>query len=103
MTTHQPTFVLYNSCDQQPYFTLRATNHEATLASETYTSLSAAKAGIEAVRTPSRRPTSSVLRSVNHEIVGTSEIVLNERETGRGDCGVSTRGAGRGGGWAVIE
>lgn len=86
MTTHQPTFVILTSDNQQLYFTLRASNHEVVLTSETYTSLSAAKSGIEAVRTAAQSPSNFkpmvsrkevpyfVLRSANHEVIGTSEM-----------------------------
>ncbi len=85
-STHQADFVILQSNDDQIYFTLRAANHEVVLTSETYTSLSAAKNGIEAVRTAAaipdnfQRRTSTlnepyfVLRAANHEIIGTSEM-----------------------------
>ena len=100
MTASQAEFVIYNSADGQIYFTLRASNHEVVLTSETYTSLSAAKNGIEAVRTAAQAPTNFkpmvsrkeepyfVLRSVNHEIIGTSEMYSTnaKRDEGIAAC-----------------
>jgi uncharacterized protein YegP (UPF0339 family) len=85
-TQHQADFILLQSKDDQTYFTLRAANHEVVLTSEMYTSLSAAKNGIEAVRTAAQlddnfvRKSSHdgqpyfVLRAANHEIIGVSQM-----------------------------
>ncbi len=79
-----PTFVILTSTDGQTYFNLRASNNEVVLTSETYTSLSAAKNGIDSVRRHApgdvhyQRKTARdgspyfVLRAANHEIIGTS-------------------------------
>lgn len=86
MTSHQADFLIQNSKDGQIYFTLRASNHEVVLTSETYTTLAAANNGIAAVRTAAQLPSNFkvmlsrreepyfVLRSANHEIIGTSEM-----------------------------
>lgn len=91
-----PSFVIHHSADGQIYFNLRAPNHEIILTSETYTTLSSAKNGIESVRTHSPQDVSYdrrlsaadepyfVLRANNHEIIGTSEMYssLQAREIG---------------------
>ncbi len=107
MTNHQADFLIQNSDDGQIYFTLRATNHEVVLTSETYTSLAAAKNGIEAVRTASQsrsnfKPAWSrkqepyfVLQSPNNEIIGTSEMYSSAaaRDEGIAACQRAARDA----------
>ena len=99
-TNHQATFLILQSKDNQTYFVLRAANHEVVLTSETYTTLSSAKNGIEAVRTAAAsvenfqgRTSSSnelyfVLRAANHEIIGTSEMYssASARDEGIAAC-----------------
>jgi len=91
-----PTFVISTSADSQLYFTLRAANNEVILTSETYTSASSVRTGTESVRTHAPYATNSVkhtsrtgepyfvLRAVNHEVVGTSEMYSSAqaRDTG---------------------
>jgi uncharacterized protein len=79
------TFVLQRSTDQQYYFNLRAENNEILLASERYTTKSAAQNGIDAVRLNApddsryarkrseRGQPYFVLTAANGEPVGTSE------------------------------
>lgn len=107
MTNHQADLLIQNSDDGQIYFTLRATNHELVLTSETYTSLGAAKNGVEAVRVAAQsrsnfKPAWSrkeepyfVLQSANSEIIGTSEMYSSAaaRDEGISACQRAARDA----------
>jgi uncharacterized protein len=96
MNTHQAEFVIQTSTDHHIYFTLRASNHEVVLTSETYTSIGAAHKGIEAVRTAAssldnflcRDATNGqpyfVLLAANHELIGTSELYSSNKERDKG-------------------
>lgn len=107
MNNHQSDFLIQTSADQQVYFTLRASNHQVVLTSETYTTVSGAHKGIEAVKTAARvddnfiRRQSRdeqpyfVLRAANHEVIGTSEMYSSnsERDKGIVACQVAARDA----------
>ena len=85
-SSYKAEFLIQRSEDGQVYFTLRASNYEVVLTSETYTKADAAYDGIEAVRRSAGsranfKPQWSrkeepyfVLVSANHEVIGTSEM-----------------------------
>lgn len=106
-SNRQAEYLVQRSRDGQIYFTLRATNAEVVLTSETYTSLGAAQSGIEAVRTAARTRTNFapkwsqkeepyfVLESANHEVIGTSEMYSSPaaRDEGIAACQRAARDA----------
>lgn len=99
-------YVLKKTTDGQFMFNLKAGNGEIILTSERYTSKSGAENGIESVRTNSphderyeRKKSASnqpyfVLKAVNGQVIGKSEMYSSESARETGIASVKTNGPG---------
>ena len=98
-------FVLKQGKNGKFHFNLKAGNHEVILSSEHYSSKAAAQNGIGAVQSNASQPerfeqrkakdgqTYFVLKALNNEIIGRSELYKTPASTAKGIAAVSKNAA----------